>query len=124
MADCIRAFQKIIPSVCPVKRMHCSLSFKRDISTGKYFLYSQKNNFNIQPHRQVIHIPNIQFEFLCPRDIVPPVDLCPTRNSRTDLMSSGLFLGIQRKILWQKRPRSDYGHVAFEHIPQLWQLVY
>ena len=39
----------------------------------------------------MIHIPNIQFKLLCPTYCITPVTLCPSGDTRTDLMSTDLF---------------------------------
>ena len=67
-----------LPSVRPVERMRRSLTLERDILPSEHLLHRQQQNLDVQPHRQMVHIPHIQLELPGLRNVVTPVDLSPS----------------------------------------------
>lgn len=71
----------------------------------------------------MIYIPHVEFEFLMPGYGVATVTLCPAGDAGTHFVTARLLGSVEREILHQQRPRADQRHVAFEDVPELWQLV-
>jgi hypothetical protein len=71
----------------------------------------------------VIYVPNIQFEFLIPAQIVPSINLRPPSDTRLDFVPSILEIVVSGQILGQERSWPYKAHVALEDIQKLWQLV-
>ena len=94
-----------LPSIRTVERMCRSLALERDILPREHLLHCQQQNPDVQPHRQMVHIPHIQLKLPSPRDVVPPVDLSPSSYAGPHLMPPELLLRIQRQVLRQQRPR-------------------
>ena len=106
-----------------IKDLHRGVSLLRDVRTFQDLLDGQPYHYEIGFQRHVFHIPDIELELLCPRDGITPMTLCPAADARTHLMAAGLLFGIERKILYQQRTRSDQSHVTFQNIQQLGQLI-
>src|SRR5690554_3412032 len=84
---------------------------------------SEKKDFEVQPERNMIDIPDIQAELFFPRNRVSPVDLRPSSNARLNLMPSRLFGRVAVQVVHQQRARTDQTHVALKHVDQLRQLI-
>lgn len=82
----------------PVKGFHGGLSFLCNAIPLKHLQGGQVNDLDIDPQREVIHIPHIEFELLRPADGIPAMTLRPSGYTRTYCMSAHLFLGIQRQV--------------------------
>ena len=48
-----------LPSIRTVERMCRSLALERDILPREHLLHCQQQNPDVQPHRQMVHIPHI-----------------------------------------------------------------
>ena len=46
---------------------------------------------DIEPQAPVIHIPNVGFESFVPGECVSSVNLCPTRDAWSELVTANLF---------------------------------
>ena len=77
-----------LPSVRPVERMRRSLTLERDILPREHLLHRKQQNPDVQPYRQMVHIPHIQLKLPSPRNVVLSVDLSPAGNPGPHLMSS------------------------------------
>src|SRR5699024_1490247 len=71
----------------------------------------------------MIDVPNVEFKFFFPRDIIAAADLCQASDAGLDVVPSHLFRGVEFEVFHQERTWPDQGHVALEHVPELWQLV-
>ena len=111
-------------SIITIKSLRCRITLHINIFPKKHLLYGQQNYFHIQPKRAMIHIPRIQLKLFCPRNVVTPIHLCPSRDSRTNLMSAELFFRVQRKVFRKQRSWPHKCHIPFQHIYQLWQFIY
>ena len=47
-------------------------------------------NAEVQPQGPVIHVPDVEFDALCPRWIVASVDPCPAGHTRFDFQATPL----------------------------------
>jgi len=66
----------------PHKLFHRCLSRLADPCPCEDLPNRYDDDLDIQPHRPIVHIPNIQPEFLFPSDGIAGVDLHPTSNTR------------------------------------------
>ena len=71
------------------------------------FLEGDGDDFQVCHQGYVIHIPDIEFELLCPAEAITTMTLCPARDARTHLMPASLLWGIQGHIPRQQRPWSN-----------------
>jgi hypothetical protein len=71
----------------------------------------------------VVHVPDIQREFLFPRQRVSSVNLRPARYPWPDFVPTGLFRRVTLEVLHQEGTWADQAHVSTQDVPQLGQLV-
>lgn len=71
----------------------------------------------------MVDIPHIELELFGPRDGVAAVALGPASDAWAHVVATGLLGAVERQVLWQQRPGADKGHVALEHVDELWQFV-
>ena len=71
----------------------------------------------------MIDVPDVEFDALRPRQRVATLDLCVTRDARTDLEPAALECVVVGHLLREGGARADQAHFADEHVPQLRQLV-
>ena len=71
----------------------------------------------------MIDIPHVELELFGPRDGVAAVALGPASDAWAHVVATGLLGAVERQVLWQQRPGADKGHVALEHVDELWQFV-
>src|SRR4030067_2901022 len=66
---------------------------------AQYFYHGDQENFEIQPERPMINIPDIQFKFFFPSQRISPVYLRPAGDPWQYSMPTGLFWGISLQVL-------------------------
>lgn len=71
----------------------------------------------------MVYIPYIHFEFFTQLTMVSAIYLRPASNARPYLVPTCLFFVEQLKINGGEWPGADEGHVAYEDIPELGELV-
>ena len=96
-----------------VKGFCRSFAFCGDSFSYKYLFNSQEKNLTMQSKRKMVNIPHIILKLLGMRYCVASINLCPSCNTRSNLMSSHLFCCIKRKIFHQKRTRAYQSHTPF-----------
>ena len=70
--------------------------------------------FEVHSERNVMHIISVQFRFFPDRKFIPPMDLCPAGEARTDAVCAvPLPLRDQILLIPERRTRTDERHVAF-----------
>lgn len=100
-----------------------SVALLADAFAAKDLPKGQEQDLQIQPQIPVVHVPDIVFKLLLPSHVVAAVNLGPAGDTRLDLMAAKLLGGVAVEVLHHQRPRADEGHVAPEHVEQLWQLI-
>ena len=98
--------------ITPIKRFHDSMAGLADVSALQDFHDGNPNYLDVCPERTVVHIPYIQPKLLCPWDGISSMTLSPARNTRANLLPTGLFWRIERQILHQQRPSPYQSHIA------------
>src|SRR5581483_1900214 len=83
----------------------------------------QQHDLQVEPPREMVHVPYIAAQLVGPADDVAAVYLGPTGQARTDHVPAALFLRVAIEILRQERPGADEAHLAANHIYQLRHLV-
>ncbi len=97
--------------------------FGRDTLAAKDLFNGQKDGFYVDREAEMLHVPDVIFEFFFPRDRVSAVDLCPAGKPRTDVVAVLLDLVVEGKIFDEKRARTDDAHISAENVPELGKLV-
>ena len=105
------------------KRFHCDARLAADSLLLNQTANRGKDNRQICPKAHLVHILYIECESFLPAQEIAAVRLRQTGKSRTDFMPPVLGFGIQRKILYKQRPRTDQAHVASKDIVKLRQFV-
>lgn len=62
----------------PIKRLHGGVAFLVDTFGFDKFLEGDGDDFQISYQGYMIHIPDIEFELLCPAEAIAPMTLRPT----------------------------------------------
>ncbi len=82
-----------------------------------------KEDLDIQPESTVIHIPDVELEFLFPRERVAAVHLRPAGDAGAHFVAACLFRRVTLEVLHQQRARTHQAHIAFKHIEEFRQLI-
>src|ERR1019366_1816193 len=89
----------------------------------EHFPNSHGQNANIKPETPVVDVPEIKRELLVPAEVITTVDLSPAGDTRFHIVPPGLLRSVALHILRQEWPWTNQTHLAFQHIPQLGQLI-
>jgi hypothetical protein len=95
-----------------LKRFHRRLPILTNTFPFKHLIKRHPENLHVKPERLMIHIPHIQLELLFPTDCIAPVNLCPTGNAGSDLVTAGLFRRIKWQILHQQGTWTNKTQIA------------
>lgn len=106
-----------------IKIFHCYIIYRIDAFSKQHLFDCDENHLHVCSQRHMIYVPDIQLEFLSPRDGITAMTLRPSAYARPNLMTAHLLFAVKRQVLHQQRPRSNQRHVALQHIYQLRQLV-
>jgi len=102
---------------------HGCLTILVDTFAANDLTQRHPDHLQIEAARHIVHIPDIQFEFLFPRNGVAAVDLRPPGDAGTYRMTAGLFGRVPIQVAHKQRPRPNQAHVALDDVPQLGQFV-
>ena len=84
----------------------------------------QQDNFHIHQKRLSGHIFQIQLDLFWNGQLVPSIDLCPSRQAWQQTLHTGFRAQCNQVILIeQRRSRTDKTHIPFDDAPQLRQLI-
>ena len=97
--------------------------FVVDILVAEDFLKSCQHDGDIGFKGEIVDIPDVEAEFFSPGEIVAAMALRPSGDAGSHVVAAHLLGRVKRQILHQQRARADERHVAFEHVPELWQLI-
>src|SRR5690606_7311034 len=78
-----------------------------------------KQNFEVKPKTEVVDIPDVVFEFLCPADGISAVHLSPAGDAWSHVMAARLFSRVEGDVFQEQGAWSHERHVAAEHVDQL-----
>src|SRR5690606_35106181 len=76
-----------ISSATTFEFRHCRLTVRADAFSDAYATHRQAQYFGIQPTATIIHIPDVQVEFLFPAQSIAALDLRPPCNAGAHLLS-------------------------------------
>src|SRR5690606_19398973 len=97
---------------------------QRHILPHRQHLHHRLNDdLYIQRGRLIVDIVQIEFEFFLPGDAMSSVHLCPARNTGSYAMTATVGLRDSIEVICRQGTRPDQGHVAFQNIEQLGELV-
>ena len=99
------------------------MAFVTDAFPFEDLYQRHEEDFDIEPQGPIVNIPHIQGEFLLPGDGVAAVYLRPAGDPWFRVVSPHLFRGVSADVLHQKGPGPHKAEVAFEHVPELGELV-
>src|ERR1039458_4530197 len=85
-----------VPSRPPLKYRHRGMPPGADAFALEHLNHGQRQNLQIEPKAAMVHIPNVELEFLFPRNGVAPVDLRPARDARFHFMTPPLLDCVPR----------------------------
>ena len=71
----------------------------------------------------MVDVPDIEGELLVPRERVASVHLCPSGDSRPNVVAAHLLGCVPREVVHQERTRAYEAHVSSQHVDQLGELV-
>ena len=66
-----------------------------------------------------VDVPSVEFEFSLPAYVVAPVNLCPARYSRLDVVPFLLRRRVASHVVDNEGARTDETHIPFQYIPKL-----
>ena len=93
--------------ILPIKCLHGGVAGLADAFGLDEFLEGDGDDFQVSYQGHMIHIPDVQFEFLCPTNSITAMTLSPSANTRSYIMSSGLLSRIEWHVLNQEGPGAN-----------------
>src|SRR5262249_54121752 len=76
-------------------------------------------DFQVQCEGTVLDVPDVVAKLRFPRQHIPPVNLRPAGDARSDLVPARLLRGVTIEVLHQERPGPDETHLAAQHVEEL-----
>ena len=77
---------------------HSGVSCCRHAPPAQHVPQRQRQNAQVQPEAAVLHLPDIQAEFLFPAECMAAIDLRPAGEPRPRLVASHLFWRVARQV--------------------------
>src|SRR2546421_2842739 len=82
-----------------------------------------RENFEVDPRRPVLDVPEVELDPLAPGQARATVDLRPAGHPRLHVESAPLARRVPVDLVCERRAWADQAHVAQEDVPELRHLV-
>ena len=107
-----------------VLHVPCSGAAFYDAFTFQHRSDCSENASHIHKHIQMSHIIAIESCFFTYFQLISSMNLCPSCQSRADIICS-IFIAFFQKIILIPECRSwpDYRHISLKNIQKLWQFI-